>query len=180
MAKSLKENKYIARIEDMRGTKGWQLRLPRWHPMYPYTEMFSDSVFEGTESALLAAKKRRDTFIAKQGYALSVNRHSRKKLGEPGVMGLSLAQDARRLPKIVWYWAVYWSPEGRQVRRVISLKKLGFSKALSKAVQLREKALGQEYDDEELLQTALLGFLKISDSLNRLNVDVKTQQAFLR
>lgn len=164
MAKSLLENKHIVRLEDRKGTKGWQLRVPRWHPLYPYTQYFADAQFPSKAKALAAAKARRRELFEDEGFNHKVNRHSKKQFDQPEAVGLSFAQDLRRLPKQVWYWTAYWSEAGLQKHKAFSVSRFGFEGALAAAVQVREGITGQAIEEEPLLQSALLGYLKVRES----------------
>jgi hypothetical protein len=149
---------------DYERVRGWQVRLPHWHPLSlqlnrEYTEFFSDGRCGGEREAHDAAKTRRDALMkdvttpaGSRPVANTVHKRS-----SSGVVGITLAFREGRPGENAFSWRVVWQEGPRKSRRRnFCVATYGFAEALEKAIQLREEKTGLKFSDEQRLEALAL------------------------
>lgn len=149
---------HLVRFDNPRA-RGWQVRLPLWHPLSTqreYSEFFSDRKHGGSTKAKAAARSRRDDLFAQVSLPLRLRAATTNSGNTTGLVGVGLAFDSRYKGLAAYSWVAIWNEAGRQRRRRFQLSVHGFERALQQAVELREKQSGLEFSEEHLLQALAL------------------------
>lgn len=149
------QDAHLVRFDNPRA-HGWQVRLPRWHPLSSgdreYTEFFSDSRFAGPAPAKEAARARRDELFAQAGLPLRLKAPTTNKSNTTGLVGVSLAFDSRYKGETAFSWVALWSEQdGHKRRQKFRLSVYGFEEALRRAIELREEKTGLMFSEEQVL-----------------------------
>jgi hypothetical protein len=139
--------KNIKRIDSTK-THGWQVHVRRGGVLK--TKLFSDKVFKGKRKALEAAKAHRDELLdemAKLAKPLwKIKRTPRTNTGKLGVSLTEYANKSGKKRQVITVTAR--EKLGKAVNRKFSVDKLGYEKAVKKAVAWRNKVLRERGKEE--------------------------------
>ena len=130
--KQVSKHKDIARIDqESKRTHGWYVRVS--FQGTTHSKFFSDKKNGGKNSALLAAVTWRDNTRDKIGKPQSDRHMVTVARNSTGIVGVYLNEKLNR-------YDVSWvTPDGRQGKTSISIKKHGKAAALKLAIQKREE-----------------------------------------
>lgn len=147
---------HLVRLDSAR-LHGWQLRLPVWHPLSEereYTELFSDSRFNGDANALKAARARRNELFDAANLPLQLGGRTSNTRNTTGMVGVALSFDRRRGGFSAFKWIAQWQVKARgkapeQTKKQFNLAMYGFDFALAMAVDSREEKTGLVFSREQ-------------------------------
>lgn len=139
--------KNIKRIDSTK-THGWQVHVRRGGVLK--TKLFSDKVFKGKRKALDAAKVHRDELLEEMAkLAKPLWRIKRTPRTNTGKLGVSLTEYSNKSGKKRQVITVTAREKlGKAVNRKFSVDKLGYEKAVKKAVAWRNKVLRERGKEE--------------------------------
>lgn len=148
---------HLVRLESAR-VRGWQLRLPAWHPRSEETTLYSDSAYGGPEAALLAARQARDAAFTAEGLPLRWGGHWRHRGNRSGIVGITLTFRPRSItPSLAAFsWDAKWVEGGRQRRQAFALHSLGFGAALLAAIEKRTTMTGMSPEPAQVARAMSL------------------------
>lgn len=155
---------YLVRTDSDR-SKGWQLRIPSWHPDGPVTIYFADAAYGGSEGALEAGRTRRHAVFTARGIQMVRHHHETNTRNVSGIVGIAPLYDPRaRDPNALRGWTAYYSEDGRQIKKRFSFASYG-SGALSRAIEWREANAKVQFTSIQLvaiydLQSEILNSFK--------------------
>ncbi|MGB0990899.1 MAG: hypothetical protein ACPG32_00345 [Akkermansiaceae bacterium] len=134
-SQSQNPNYAIARIDlPGAGTHGFQVRLQRRG--VKYAKFFADRTHGHPERALLAARRWRDSLIARLADQARICERSARN--NSGVVGVSKITVVAANGNSYQFWQATWSPAPGQRRCVkFSIKRYGDSQAFQLAVEAR-------------------------------------------
>lgn len=139
--------KNIKRIDSTK-THGWQVHVRRGGVLK--TKLFSDKVFKGKRKALDAAKTHRDELLEEMAkLAKPLWKIKRTPRTNTGKLGVSLTEYTNKSGKKRQVITVTAREKlGKAVNRKFSVDKLGYEKAVKKAVAWRNKVLRERGKEE--------------------------------
>ena len=141
------KHRNIFRIESGK-TRGWQVRIERRKRQY--SKLFSDVLLGGTDEALEAALKWRDTMYEQLPSMAEVTEETRRKTAEAvnrtGVVGIGFSMQRQRNGRRVPYVAAYWrDPEtGKRRATSYSVDKHGLRGAVRRACRSLREGRGED------------------------------------
>lgn len=145
---------HLVRLDGVR-VRGWQLRLPPWHPEGPLTRLFSDSLYGDAQASYRAARQERDRAFSRHELPLQIGGRVANALNTSGLVGVMLKHDHRR-GRSGWLWVALWSENKKARRRAFAASRWGFEGAFWKAVELRQRRTGLIYTNEQIRQARQL------------------------
>lgn len=147
------DTSHLVRVDGER-SKGWQLRLPKWHPMGPATRLFSDQSYFGPVGAYAAAKAARDVYF--DGLPLTPNAYVSNSRTSSGISGVNLNFASRLKGASAFSWVACWMENGKQHKLRFSVAMYDFVNALDLAIAMRENKAGVVVTPEQRAQAMSL------------------------
>ena len=133
--------RHLVRLGGSRNA-GWQLRMPPWHPQSAQTQYFADSKHGSSRAAYLAARAERDRQFSAFDLPLRLGGHTRHRGNKTGIVGVYLSFNPKRKGEGAFSWVALWSEGNKPRKRSFSVTAHGFSGALMRAVDVRERHTG--------------------------------------